>query len=81
MLAVGFIGNRLGNLRIGFRERTGHPGILHKGNLKAFSTQQSALSLKPEGKQKLRVAGAIRMRGIRSAEAERCDGPFGVNPV
>jgi hypothetical protein len=39
MLAVGFIGYGLGNLRIGFRERAGHPRILHDKNLKAFSAQ------------------------------------------
>ena len=33
MLAVGFIGNGLGNLGIGFRQGAGHPGILHDKNL------------------------------------------------
>src|SRR5579864_2156108 len=33
MLAVGFISNRLRNLRIGFRERTGHPVILHDNEI------------------------------------------------
>jgi hypothetical protein len=33
MLAVGFIGNSLGDLRIGFRERTGHPSILHDNEI------------------------------------------------
>src|SRR5437868_15365548 len=33
MLAVGFIGNRLGNLRIGFSQSAGHPVILHNNEI------------------------------------------------
>src|SRR6476661_4299934 len=79
MLAVGFIGNSLGDLRIGFRERTGHPSILHdneillgdgeSGQLRYLNAVSTSLSLpiSRAGCLLLGSLGSMPLRNLQTA--------------